>query len=544
MLARAPGVTYDTLRDGFRWELPQRLNMGVLCADRHPAAARALIEQQADGSRREHTFGELARLSSRFANALLGLGIMPGDRVAIVLPQRVETGIAHLAIYKVGAVAVPLSGLFGPDALRYRLADSGSRLVITDEVHRDVVAEVAGELGGVGVVVVDGVRPGHEGFWELIQSAAEAFAPAETGPDTPALLIYTSGTTGSPKGALHGHRVLYGHLPGWELSHDFFPQEGDVVWTPADWAWIGGLMDALMPAWFHGRPVVSAAREKFDPEWARRLMIDHGVRNAFLPPTALKLMRQADSAEPAPELRSIMCGGEPLGDELLAWVRGRFGLEVNEIYGQTEANYVVGNSSRVWDVRPGSMGRAYPGHEIAILGEDGAPAPPGTLGQIAVGRDDPVMFLEYWGRPDATREKFTPDGEWLLTGDLATADEDGYLWFASRNDDIINSAGYRIGPAEIESCLMHHPAVAMAAAVGVPDPVRGEVVKAFIQVAEGHAPSADLEREIQQLVRTRLAAYVYPRQIEFVQELPLTTTGKIRRTELRKLEATRTGEQR
>jgi len=538
---RALGVTYEALRDGFRWELPASLNMGVVCADRHPASALALMDHQPDGTRRDHTFGDLAALSNRFANALVGLGIREGDRVAIVLPQRVETGIAHLAVYKAGAVAVPLSGLFGPDALRYRLGDSGARIVITDAAHREVITTVAEDLGDVQVVVVDGSPRRQDGFWGLIQSAAEHFQAAATVPDTPALLIYTSGTTGPPKGALHGHRVLLGHLPGFDLSHDLFPQEGDVFWTPADWAWIGGLMDALMPAWFHGRPVVSAGRERFDPEWAMRLIRDAGIRNVFFPPTVLKMMRQAELAGPAPELRSMMCGGEPLGDEMLAWARSRFGVDVNEIYGQTEVNYVVGNSSRFWDIRPGSMGRPYPGHDVAVVDDDGEPVPAGTVGQIAVRAPDPVMFLEYWGRPDATREKFTASGEWLLTGDLARVDDDGYLWFSSRNDDVINSAGYRIGPAEIESCLMRHPAVAMAAAIGVPHPVRGEAVKAFVQLAEGHAASEVLEREIQELVRSRLAAYVYPRHIEFVAELPLTTTGKIRRTELRKLEAARAG---
>ncbi len=542
MLVRARGVNYESLRGDFRWTLPQRLNMGALCADRHPTSARALIEHQPDGTTRERTFGELARLSNRLANALVALGITVGERVAIVLPQRVETGIAHLAIYKMGAVAVPLSGLFGPDALRYRLGDSGARVVITDAAHQDAIAEVSKDLGDVAIVVVDDASPGHQGFWELIQSAAERFEPAATGPDTPALLIYTSGTTGSPKGALHGHRVLLGHLPGFELSHDFFPQDGDVFWTPADWAWIGGLMDALVPCWFHGRPIVCAPRDKFDPEWAVRLMADLAVRNVFFPPTVLKLMRTVEIAGPMPRLRSIMCGGEPLGDEMLAWARDRFGVDVNEIYGQTEANYVVGNSSRVWDVRPGSMGRPYPGHEVAVLDDDGTPVPVGTVGQIAVHRPDPVVFLEYWGRPEATRAKFTPSGKWLLTGDLARLDSDGYLWFSSRNDDVINSAGYRIGPAEIESCLIHHPSVAMAAAIGVADPVRGEVVKAFVQLAEGYPPSVELEHELQSLVRGRLAAYLYPRHIEFVDALPMTTSGKIRRIELREREAARAAE--
>ena len=536
MLVRTPGATYEDLRARFAWELPAHFNMGVACADRHPASAPALVDLAGDGGRREYTFGDLAVLSNRLANGLAGLGVRAGDRVAIVLPQRAETALAHLAVYKLGAIAVPMSGLFGPEALAYRLRDCGTRLVVTDAAHRERVTEAAED---VGLVLVDAALPPHHGFWELVQAGSADLAPAPTTPETPALLIYTSGTTGSPKGALHGHRALLGHLPGFELSHEFFGQEGDRFWTPADWAWIGGLLDALLPSWYHGRPVVAAARAGFDPEWAVSLMAREGVRNAFLPPTALKLMREAGVDAEGVDLRTVGCGGETLGEEVLAWARERLAVTVNEFYGQTEANLLVGNCASVWGVRPGSMGRPYPGHDVAVLRDDGTSADAGQLGQLAVRAPDPVMFLEYWGKPEATRDKLDPSGGWLLTGDLARADEDGYLWFSARNDDVINSAGYRIGPAEIEECLMRHPAVAMAAAIGVPDPVRGEAVKAFVQLVGGHAPSAELEADIQLLVKQRLAAYLYPRQIEFVPDLPLTTTGKIRRLELRRLEAER-----
>jgi acetyl-CoA synthetase len=540
MLARTPGVTYDDLRARFRWELPPRFNMGVACADRHPANELAMIEVRADGERAEYSFGDLARLSSRFANGLRAIGIGEGDPVGLVLPQRVETGLAHLAIYKLGAVAVPMSILFGPQALTYRLGDSGAKAVITDGEHLEVVAAVAAELGAVTVIVADDVvaRP-HRSFWQLVRDGAAAADLAATTPDTPALLIYTSGTTGAPKGALHGHRVLLGHLPGFELSHNFFPQPGDRFWTPADWAWIGGLMDALMPTWFHGRGVIAASRGRFDPEWALRLVDETRIRNVFLPPTVLKLMRQSDVSSRGGSLRSVMCGGEPLGAEMLAWAQENLGVTINEIYGQTEANYVVGNCHEVWDVRSGSMGRPYPGHDVAVIGPDGESLRPGQVGELAVGVPDPVTFLEYWGAPEATHDKFTRDGRWLRTGDLGRMDENGYLWFESRSDDVINSAGYRIGPAEIEECLLHHRAVAMSAVVGVPDEVRGQAVKAFIQLAEGHTPSPELEEEIRQLVRRKLAAYEYPRHLEFVDELPLTATGKIRRADLRRREEER-----
>jgi acetyl-CoA synthetase len=538
MESRKATQDYAALRQDFQWEIPAELNIGVACADRHPAGDLALIHIEPDSSRRELTFGDLRQLSNRLANALKGIGVGAGDRVGIVLPQRPETGLAHLALYKLGAIAVPMSTLFGPQGFTYRLGDCAARAVITDAEHLETVAAVADELGGLQIVVVDdGVAAPHREFWPLLQAASDRLEPEPTTPDTPALLIYTSGTTGAPKGALHGHRALIGHLPGFELSHDFFPHPGDLFWTPADWAWIGGLFDALMPTWYHGRPIVSAPRQGFDPEWALQLMAELEVRNTFLPPTALKMMRQAGGrSDERLALRSVMSGGESLGEQMLSWGRERLGVTINEIYGQTEANLVAGGCGAAWDPRPGSMGRPYPGHEVAVLSADGdGPAAVGEIGEIAVASPDPVFFLEYWGNPLATAAKYTEDGRWLLTGDLARRDEDGYLWYEARADDVINSAGYRIGPGEIEECLLHHDAVAMAAVIGVPDPIRGEAIKAYIQLADSHTPSTELEQEVRQLVRRRLAAYEYPRQIEFVEQLPLTTTGKIRRAELRRI---------
>jgi acetyl-CoA synthetase len=316
------------------------------------------------------------------------------------------------------------------------------------------------------------------------------------------------------------------------MSHDLWPQAGDRMWTPADWAWIGGLYDVLVPAWYWGLPVVASRARRFDPGAAMDLMARHGVRNVFLPPTALKLMRQAGVTAPSGlRLRSVGSGGETLGGELLEWGRATLGVTINEFYGQTECNLVVANSSGLMPVRPGSMGRAVPGHTVAVLDDDGAPVPPGVVGEIAVRRPDPVMFLRYWNAPDATAAKFT--GDWLRTGDRASMDEDGYLWFQARTDDVITTSGYRIGPGEIESCLLGHPAVAMAAVIGVPDPIRTERIKAFIVLAAGHEPSAGLTAELQDHVRTRLAAHEYPREIEYLPELPLTATGKIVRRDLR-----------
>ena len=523
---------YQELRNAFQWQLPDRLNIGVACADRHPSSSLALVALDPAGTPREYTFGDLTWMSSRLANALAGLRVARGDRVAIVLPQRVETGLAHLATYKLGAIALPLSPLFGPEALKFRLEDSAARVVVTDQRRLPAVEEAVTAMSDVEILVVDETAAqGRTSFWRVLEAASARFDAADTGPDDPALLIYTSGTTGPPKGALHGHRVLLGHLPGFELMFDLFPQGDDRAWTPADWAWAGGLLDLLLPAWYHGRPVVGANRTgSFDPQWAADLMREQKVTATFLPPSALRLLRQAGIHIPEGTLRTVMSGGEPLGADTLAWAQEHLGVEPNEIYGQTEANLVVGNSRGIWPIRPGSMGRAYPGHDVRVLAADGQLAEPGQAGEIVIRMPDPVAFLGYWNRPEATAAKIV-DG-WLHTGDIGNVDEDGYLWFTARDDDLINSAGYRIGPGEIEECIVSHPMVANAAAIGVPDDVRGQVVKAFVVLADGARPTEALEDEIRTMVRTRLATYEYPREIEFLDELPTTTTGKIRRVAL------------
>ena len=538
-----PGRSYDEVYRGFRWEVPRRYNIGVDVCDRHAADPDrlALIYVDPGGREETFTFARLRALSNRLANALRAQGLERGDRLGILLPQCPETALAHIAAYKLGAVAVPLFTLFGPDALEYRLANSGARGVVTDGDNLPKIFEIRDRLPELRFVIVvgHGAPGGAEPFWPLLERGSDRLVPADTAADDPALIIYTSGTTGPPKGALHAHRTLLGHLPGVEFPHDFFPRPGDLFWTPADWAWIGGLMDALLPSWHHGVPVLAYRARKFDPEEAFYRIGRHRVRNAFLPPTALRMMRQVPSPRErfGVDMRSVGSGGESLGEDTLAWGREALGLTINEFYGQTEVNLVVGNCASIMEVRPGSMGRPIPGHEVAVIGDDGSPLPPGEMGEIAVRRPDPVMFLEYWGNPEATERKFT--GDWCRTGDLARTDEDGYLWFQGRTDDLIMSAGYRIGPTEIEDCLMQHPAVARAAVIGSPDPVRGEVVKAFVVLAPGHEPTSETARAIQEHVKRRLAAHEYPREVEFVDSFPVTATGKIKRDELRRRERER-----
>lgn len=529
VLTSSCDATYDSMVNEFRWQVPEMLNIAEVCCDVHPPGDPALIMVDRKGDSRTATFGDLAQMSNRLANGLSGLGITSGDRVAIVVPQSLETGIAHLATYKLGAIALPLATLFGPDALAFRLGDAEVKAVITTPENLDKVVEAIGIAGtGAQIVVTGAGARGFVNFDDLLQ-ASSSLSPVRTSSEDPAYLIYTSGTTGQPKGALHAHRSLMGHLPGFEMYYEFFPQSDDVHWTPADWAWIGGLMDSLLPSWYHGRPVVTADHD-FDPQWALDLMADQRVTCSFLPPTALKMMRASGASHNDLVLRAAFTGGEPFGEEMLAWGEEVLGITVNEGYGQTEANLVVGNQASVFPVRPGSMGRAVPGHDVRVLDDDGVPVI-GTLGEIAVRAPDPVFMLRYWNRPEATRDKYS--GEWLMTGDIGIEDDDGYLWFVSRKDDVINSRGYRIGPGEIEESLMGHPAVAMCAVIGAPDKIRGQVPKAFVVLRSGEVASVALAADLAEHVRTRLAAHEVPKQIVFVDDLPQTTTGKIRHRDLR-----------
>jgi acetyl-CoA synthetase len=541
MLKKFP--TYNEVYNSFQWNIPEFCNIGVDVCDRwaNDKKRLALVFEDENGKTTPYTFHDIKLFSNKLANGLIACGIKQGDRVGILLPQSPETAIAHVATYKIAAIAIPLFTLFGTDALQYRLENSEAKAIVTNADNLPKILELWENLPHLKTVIVtDGDHPETiVGFWDLIEKGSQDFSPVKTKAEDPALIIYTSGTTGPPKGTLHAHRTVLGHLPGVEFPQNFFPQKGDFFWTPADWAWIGGLIDVLLPSWHHGIPVLAHRARKFDPEEAFHLLSKHRIRNAFMPPTALKLMRQVSNPRErySYDIRSIGSGGETLGEELLQWGKKELGVSINEFYGQTECNLVVGCCSEVMEIRPGSMGKPIPGRVVEVIDQNGNILPPGTIGEIAVLRPDPVMFLEYWKNPEATQKKFIND--WLLTGDTGKKDEDGYLWFNGRTDDIITSSGYRIGPAEIEDCMLKHPAVTMAAVIGSPDPVRTEIVKAFVMLKPDLTPSTDLESELKEFVKTRLAAHEYPREIEFVDKLPMTATGKIVRRELKQLEVDR-----
>ncbi len=563
---------YEALHAGFGWKVPHRFNMAQACCGRwaaQPATARrvAIREHVAgQGLGRKWTFGQLQTAANRLSHVLRAQGVQRGDRVAIVLPQRFETAVAYMAVLQMGAVAMPLSMLFGPEALSFRINDSQARVAVCDESTVAALLQARPDcpslhtLIGVGAA---GVQTNLD-YAQVMAASAATFKPVATLADDPAVLIYTSGTTGNPKGALIPHRALIGNLTGFVCSQNWFgfdpfnAQESSqaVFWSPADWAWTGGLMDALLPSLYFGRPIV-AFNGRFSPETAFEILQSHAVTHTFLFPTALKAMVKA-----VPEVRgryrlklqAMMSAGEAVGDAVFAYVQQQLGVTVNEMFGQTEINYVVGNCTRLWPAKPGSMGKGYPGHRVAVIDEAGRLCPAGTPGEVAVnrfdvhGHPDPVFFLGYWNNDKATKAKYT--GDWCRTGDMAVCDEDGYLWYQGRTDDMFKAAGYRIGPGEIENCLVKHSAVANAAVVPKPDKDRGALVKAYVVLSpdwQARRPSGkgraafddDVRQALQAHVRGLLAPYEYPKEIEFIDQLPMTTTGKVQRRVLRLQEEAR-----
>ncbi|UNK81054.1 AMP-binding protein [Sphingopyxis granuli] len=531
-----PAQTYADLYDGFRWDLPPLSNIAYEICDRHAEDPDCLALIHDVGEEvKYYSFREIQLLANRFANALTSLGLSRGDRLMVYLPQHPVTAIAHVAAWKMGLITIPTSILFGVDGLEYRLNNAQVSALVTDSQNMSKILEVRSQAPSLKhIFVIDGPAPaGTHAFDEVIGRSSDQFETLMLPLDTPAMINYTSGTTGWPKGTLQGHRIAFGHAPGLEVLFDFFPQEGDRMWSPADWAWLGGIGNTLIGGWFHGVPLLVFPMAGFDPELTLRMMGRHKIRNAFLTPTMFKLLRPFGHLveQYGVRLRSIISGSEAVGADLLHSMLEIFKASINEGFGQTEANVVMGNCQRLDHSRIGSIGTALPGHEVAIIDDDGNLLPPNEIGHLAIRSPDPVMMLEYWNDPEATAKKFI--GDWMITGDLAHMDQDGFYWFQGRGDDVITSSGYRIGPAEIEDAILRHPAVKLTAVIGVPDPERTEIIRAYIVLSEGFEGTEALADEIRRSVRDRLAKHEYPRQLRFVSSLPMTTTGKILRRELR-----------
>ncbi len=564
--------SYQAIHQGFGWKVPKRFNMAQACCGQwaaQPATAKrqAVREHVAgQGLGRSWTFGQLQQDANRLSRVLRAQGVRRGDRVAIVMPQRFETAVAYMAVLQMGAVAMPLSMLFGPEALSFRINDSQARVAVCDESTLDALRQARPDCPGLQTLIGVGQAGAQADldYARAMQASESSFHPVSTLAEDPAVLIYTSGTTGNPKGALIPHRALIGNLTGFVCSQNWFgfdPFKADrpskaVFWSPADWAWTGGLMDALLPSLYFGRPIV-AFNGRFSPEAAFEILQSHAVTHSFLFPTALKAMMKAVpdvKSRYSLKLQAMMSAGEAVGDAVFDYCQKQLGVTVNEMFGQTEINYVVGNCTRLWPAKPGSMGKGYPGHQVAVIDDAGRVCPAGTPGEVAVnrfdvhGHPDPVFFLGYWHNDKATQAKYT--GDWCRTGDMAVADEDGYLWYQGRTDDMFKAAGYRIGPGEIENCLVKHPAVANAAVVPKPDKDRGALVKAYVVMSpdwqsrrpSGPSQSAfddEVRRELQGHVKGLLAPYEYPKEIEFIDQLPMTTTGKVQRRVLRLQEEAR-----
>jgi acetyl-CoA synthetase len=549
---------YETARESFSWSFPESYNPAVDCLRDHEApgpADRVALIDAATGDR--YTYAELDTRASQLAAGLRERGVETGDCVGVVAPQRPATIVAHMANWLLGAVTVPLTTLFGQDALSYRLDDAEAVAVVFDPTVRDDLAAASGECPALSTAVELEATPWYHGDRDGSDAADEAFdcevvarEDLVTGqPDridahegtveTESALMYTSGSTGPPKGVLHGHALWLGRAAA---AYNFFDgllgPEG-VSWTPADWAWGSALGGLLMGTLHYGGTAVAAPMQGFDPERAFDLLEGYDVTRALIPPTALRMLMSEDADRYDLSLQAIASAGEPLTPEILDWANETLDdCTVNEYYGQTELNLVVGNSSRWFETRPGSMGKAYPGYDVTVLDpETREELPQGEIGELAVKPDDArVFFKEYWNRPEATAAKRYED--WFLTDDLVTQDADGYLHFESRADDVIITSGYRVGPLEVEEVLLDHSDVEQVGVVGVPDDTRGEIIKAFVELAPGADGDDDLRETLRARARDRLAAYEYPREIEFVDSLPKTASGKIRRVELREDDTT------
>lgn len=530
------GESYEDICRKFSWQIPEYFNIADAVCDRwaDDTTRIAMTHENLDGSVKNFTFAEIKRYSNQFANLLNSLGLEQGDRALVLLTQSPECAISHVACFKSGIVSCLASVLFGPDAIQHRLTSTNAKVCITNKANLSKVQNIRGACPSLEhIVVVDDDSPSHAlSLWRSIADQNDTFDNVETLSEDTAWISFTSGTTGQPKGVLMPHRILLGNKPLFEYYYDYGPREGDTLWSPADWAWIAGLINILLVGWYSGCRVVSTDMEGFNAEAAFRILGQHDITVSLLTPTVLKLMRQIDSEEsPELQLRVVLSGGEAVGKELALWADDRFGLTISEGFGQTECNGMIGTNPRLMAVRHGSLGKAMPGSVCAIVDNDGNEVERGVQGNIAIKRPHPAMFSGYLNNPEATEGKFIND--WMITGDLGEQDEDGFLWFHGRTDDVITSSGYRIGPTEIEDCLLKSPAVQLAAVIGVPDETRTELIKAFIVVSENTDPTDALAESLKELVRENLAKHEVPRSIEFVDSLPMTTTGKIMRRTLR-----------
>ena len=501
----------------------------------------AMVFEEADGTVSTMTFAEVDNASTNLAITLKKLGYGRGDLIGLHTGQHPDTAVAHMAVCKLGAVAVTLSQLYGPQSLKHAINDCQLKVLLTSEdawsaLRADAVDlfphiehvllrnPLAGEIDLAAATATDQ------------HTEAESFTPEFGGADDPALLMYTSGSTGMPKGILHGHRILAAYTPSINLFFNLQMEQDDAVyWSPSDWAWVGGLLDMLFPAWMAGRPIATSL-DRFNADFAYQFMEKHKVTHSFLAPTAIKRLAQHKTPRQQYDLslRVICTGGEALASETLNWAENSLGVVCNEFYGLTEVNHLIGNCAALYPRIPGSMGRAYPGHSVFLVNSEGEEVADGEVGEIVTLADSPTRFLGYLNNQE--QETNMQLNHYLRTRDLAVRDDDGYFWYKGRSDDLIKSSGFRIGPAEIEECLLAHGSVADVAIVAKPDADRGSIVKAYVKLRVGEAQGDAMADALCNHVRTQLAAYKAPREVEFVDDFVMTSSGKINRRILRDAE--------
>jgi acetyl-CoA synthetase len=513
-------TSYEEVCAAHRWEVPERYNIATDVCDKHPRDKPAMIWESYDGTIRELDWGELQDLANQAAHTLAAHGVGRGDRVAVVMPPTPETAAVFFGTWKLGAILLSMSVLYGDDGVQHRVTDSEAKILVTDAAN----AQRFDKPWAPQILVLDE---------QTLASAPTDFVTTDTSADDPAQLYYTSGTTGLAKGIVHAHRYILAHE---EFVYCHEVEDGERFHGMGEWAWAAGIAPLLGPWRLGALQCVYRREGGFDPHKQLDFLSRHKVTNMFTTPTAMRaMMAIEDAGKRYPQVfRRVCSAGEPLNPEAIRWFREQYGVTVLDFYGLTESYPLAGNFPWM-EVREGSMGRVMPGWDVQLLDGDEQPVAQGERGEICLrARSNPHYPLGYWRNEEASREAF--GGEWFHTKDAAVQDEDGYIWYVGRADDVIISAGYRIGPFEVESACLEHDAVREAAVVAAPDELRGNIVKAFVVLAEGHSPSDELVAELQAFVRERLGAHAYPRRIEFVPDLPKTLTGKIRRVELRERE--------
>ncbi|MWV38424.1 AMP-binding protein [Natrialba sp. INN-245] len=532
--------SYEQARANFEWDIPETFNIATDVVTRHAdrRGQVALFQRIEDEGEQTYTFWQLERESNRLANALEARGVGQGDRVAIVGARSDRVMLAHLAAWKLGAVSVPLSTLYGADALEFRLSDCDASAVFVDQDLSETLADALESIDTVECVVEMGGTTSHiegietVGFDEI--DGETSYEAVETAADDPALILYTSGTTGRPKGVVQDHQSLLGWLPSFQMCFELPWHDSDpLLYATPDLAWIGGI-NLVLGSWHYGFPAFRYdSRTGFDPKTVFENIDRYGPTRAVLVPGMLKPMSQLDASQyDLDALQVVMSGSEPVSEQLHEYVTETLGANLNEMYGQTEAMHLVTSCSQWFDADPGSLGYPAPGHDVRIIDEDGTECETGETGIIGLKSPDPTMLVELWNDDEATERKFVADGEWMNTDDLGYCDEDGQLWFKSRADDLIITNGYRVGPAEVEDSIRELDQVREVGIIGVEDDGRGEIIKAYIEPSGGVADDDQLKEVVRSHVKTNLAKYEYPREITFIDEVPTTVTGKIKRTKL------------